>query len=60
MKLGNLLTILSHLINIVLFIYFSTILIKENALNLTGLFVTAFGISMSLIANIISIIETND
>ena len=60
MKLGNLLTILSHLINIILFIYFSTILIKENVLNLTGLSVTAFGISMSLIANIISIIKTDN
>ncbi len=57
MTLGDLLTIFSHLINVSIFIYFSLILIKINALNTIGISISAFGIFMSLITNIIVILE---
>ena len=60
MKTGSGLSILSHLINIIIFIYFSITLLKINALDLIGLSISAFGIFVSLIANIISIIETDN
>jgi hypothetical protein len=37
MKLGDLLSILSHLINVIIFIYFSLTLLKINALDVIGL-----------------------
>jgi hypothetical protein len=57
MKLGKGTSILSHTINMMIFIYFSITLIQINALNIRGLFISAFGIFASLIANIISVIE---
>ena len=57
MKLGDLLSIISHLINVIIFIYFAITLLKINALDVIGLSISAFGIFMSLIANIVSIIE---
>ncbi|MEK6935383.1 MAG: hypothetical protein AABW67_01210 [Nanoarchaeota archaeon] len=57
MKVGDLLSIISHLINVIIFIYFAITLLKINALDIIGLSISAFGIFMSLIANIISIIE---
>tara|TARA_Y100000034_G_scaffold21160_1_gene24341 strand:+ start:9630 stop:9806 length:177 start_codon:yes stop_codon:yes gene_type:complete len=57
MKLGDLLSVVSHLINVVVFIYFAVVLLKLNVLDVVGLSISAFGIFMSLIANIVSISE---
>jgi len=57
MKIGDLLAIISHLINVIIFIYFALTLIKINALDVRGLSIGAFGILISLIANIASILE---
>jgi hypothetical protein len=59
MKVGKGLSVISHAINMFLFIYFSLTLIKINALNTRGLFISAFGIFASLIANIISVLESS-
>ena len=57
MKLGDLLSIISHMINVIIFIYFAITLLKINALDVIGLSISAFGIFMALIANITSIIK---
>jgi len=57
MKLGEKLTILSHTINIMIFIYFALTLLQINALDIVGLLISAFGIFMSLIANTIAVLE---
>jgi len=57
MKIANSLMILSHLINVIIFIYFSIILLKLNVLDIIGLSISAFGIFVSLIANIISVLD---
>ncbi len=57
MKIGELLSILSHLINVIIFIYFSLMLLKINALDVIGLSISAFGIFTSLISNITSLLE---
>jgi len=56
-KIVNGLAVLSHGINIVIFLYFAIILIKIDILSARGLFISAFGIFMSLIANIISALD---
>jgi len=57
MKPSERLSIFSHFINILIFTYFAIVLLKINALNISGLAVSAFGIIMALITNIISAIE---
>jgi len=57
MKVGSRSSVLSHLINVIIFIYFSLTLIKIDALDVFGLFISAFGIFVSLMANIISVLE---
>lgn len=51
------LRILSQGINFLIFIYFTTTLIKINALDIIGLSISAFGIFVSLMADIISTIR---
>ncbi len=41
MKIGGALSILSQIINFVIFIYLIVILLKMNALDMTGLFISA-------------------
>ena len=60
MKTGTGLSVLSHFINIIIFLYFSATLLKINALDVIGLSISAFGIFVSLIANIISVLESKD
>jgi hypothetical protein len=57
MKIGESFSLISHLINFIIFIYFAITLIKINLLDVTGLSISAFGILVSVIANIISVIE---
>ena len=57
MRIGESFALLSHGINFAIFIYFAIFLIKLNALDVIGLTISGFGIFMSLIANIISVIE---
>jgi len=59
MKIGKGLSIFSQIINFVIFIYFTITLLKLNMLNITGLFISAFGLFASLISSIISEIEEN-
>lgn len=58
MKTGESLSIFSQIINFVIFIYFIITLLKINALDVSGLLISAFGLLASLIANIVSVIET--
>ena len=57
MKIGRPLTIISELINVLIFIYFSIKLIKSGILDLIELSISAFGVFMSLISNIVSTLE---
>ena len=57
MKIEDILVIFSHLINVIIFIYFSIILLKINFLDVFGLSISAFGILMSLVSNIVSILQ---
>lgn len=57
MKTGNALSIFSQIINFVIFIYFIISLLKINALDIIGLFISAFGLFSSVIASIVSAIE---
>ena len=59
MKTGDALSLFSQIINFVIFIYFTVILLKINALDVIGLFISAFGLLSSIIANIVSAIENN-
>jgi len=58
MKFSDVLTIISHIINLAIFIYFVVVLIKLNALDYTGLLISAFGIFISLLAGIVVALET--
>ena len=57
MKTGDALSILSQIINFVIFLYFTISLIMANALDMQGLLISAFGLLSSLIANIVSVLE---
>ena len=57
MRIAEGLTIFAQFINILIFIYFSVVLMKINALDVIGLAISAFGIFISLIANILSAIK---
>jgi len=58
MRFADLLLIFSYTINVLIFLYFSIILIKLNVLDIVGLSISAFGIFISLITNIISIVSS--
>jgi hypothetical protein len=60
MKVGNALSLLSQGINITIFIYLNFALIKLNVLDIWGLLISAFGLSVSLIASIVSTIESKE
>jgi len=60
MKTGDALSLFSHIINLILFIYFSLNLIKLMVLDAIGLMISAFGLLASLIANIVSALETRE
>jgi len=57
MKISEGLSIFSQFLNILIFIYFAIVLLKINALDIFGLFVSAFGIIMGLITSIVSALE---
>ena len=57
MRVGTPLSVLSHLINFAIVINFTVYLLKLNALDTPALMISAFGIFVSLIANIVSVIE---
>ena len=58
MKTGDALSIFSQIINFIIFIYFTITLLKMNALDAVGLLISAFGLLASLIANIVSALES--
>lgn len=57
MRTGDALSILSQIINFAIFIYFIVSLLKINALDIIGLFISAFGLFASLVASIVSVLE---
>lgn len=57
MKTGDALSIFSQIINFAIFIYFVISLLKINVLDVMGLFISAFGLFASLMANIVSVLE---
>jgi len=57
MRVSELLSIFSQIINFVIFIYFVIFLLKLNALDSWGLFISAFGLFSSIMVSIISAIE---
>lgn len=57
MKTGDSLRVFSEIINFVIFIYFTVTLLKLNVLDVSGLFIAAFGLFASLIADIVSALE---
>lgn len=57
MKFGDSLSIFSQILNFLIFIYFVIVLLRLNALDIIGLFISAFGLLASLIANIVSTLE---
>ena len=59
MRVGDALSIFSQVINFMIFIYFVIVLLKINALDVIGLFISAIGILSSLIAGIVSALEVN-
>jgi len=59
MKVVNGFAIFSQAVNILIFIYFVIVLLKLNALDVAGLFVSAFGILTSLASNIVSVLSEN-
>ena len=58
MRTGESLTIFSQIINFAIFIYFAIVLLKLNALDVIGLSVSLFGLLSSLVANIVSVLES--
>jgi len=59
MRTGTSLEIFSQIINFVIFVYFTISLIRINALDVFGLFISAFGLCASLIASIVSALEVS-
>ena len=59
MRFGDSFSLISHIINFIVFVYFAIILIKINMLDVIGLSISAFAIIMSLLSNIISVLERN-
>ena len=57
MKTGDAFNLLSQIINFVIFIYFVIALLRINALDIPGLLISAFGLLISLLANIVSVLE---
>ena len=57
MKVVNGFAIFSQAVNVLIFIYFVITLLKLNALDVTGLFISAFGILTSLASNIVSVLD---
>jgi hypothetical protein len=57
MKVSDQFTLFSQMINFVIFIYFILSLAKINALDATGILVSAFGLMVSLLSSILSAVE---
>lgn len=57
MNISDQLQVLSQVINFILFIYFATILIQTNPLDLLNLIISTISMLISLIISIISAIE---
>jgi len=58
MKVADALTIFAQLINFAIFIYFVIVLLKLNVLDVFGLLISAFGLFSSLVASVVSALET--
>ena len=57
MKVSDYLAIFSQIINFLIFIYFILALLMINALDIVGLFISAFGLISSIIVNIIGVLD---
>jgi len=58
MKLSNNFSVVSHIINFMIIIYFISFLLDIEAITTFDLLISFFGLFVSLIANIISVLET--
>jgi len=58
MKLSNNFSVISHIINFMIIIYFISFLLDIEAITTFDLLISFFGLFVSLIANIISVLET--
>jgi len=58
MRTSDVFILFSQIINFVIFIYFVIVLLKLNALDVTGLLISAFGLFVSLLSNIVSVLES--
>jgi len=54
MKTSDSLQIFSQIINFAIFIYFVVVLLKLNALDAVGLFISAFGLLASLVVSVVA------
>jgi hypothetical protein len=57
MRTGNSLSILAHILNVLIFLYFTIELLLSGALDLTGLLISSIGLLASFIADIVSTLE---
>lgn len=57
MRFGNSLSVASHIANLLILIYFISFLIEIKQISSIDLFISFFGLFISLIANILSVIE---
>jgi len=60
MRLSFLFSIASHVANFIIIIYFITFLIKIESSSFFDIFISFLGLFVSLIANILSIVEEKD
>gem|GEM_PF-1543746 len=58
MKMSELLSIFSQIINFMIFIYFVVFLLRLEILDTWGLLISAFSLFSSIIVNIISVVES--
>ncbi len=59
MRLADSFSVLSHLINFTIIIYFVSFLLKIKSITISDLFISFFGLFISLIANIMSVLGRN-
>lgn len=57
MKPSDQLQLTSQIINFIIFVYFAIILIQTNPLDIVNILISAVGLIISIIVNIISVLE---
>jgi len=57
MKLSNIFSLFSHVLNFAIILYFVSFLININSINSIDLSISFFGLFASVVANILSVVE---